>query len=297
MHDRFDPFHRGFRRPSIPPIRVAFALSLLLHAVVLWQWMPRLYELSLEKFAHDKARGPLVVQLAQAPSRAQSAPSEPAPAPALPTRSPPPKRAPAPKAAPRPAPPPPVAAQDRPAPAVVPPPETPSAAAPAPAPVERDFFAELEARRRARGAVPSDSDGAEKPATPDEERQRHNQIVAANLGLTREPVYGKEPTGGGIFQLQRVGFDDAEFLFFGWNSDIRRRARQTIEVRKGDAADIRVAVVRKMIAIIRDNTSGDFVWVSQRLGRSVTLSARPSENAGLEDFLMQEFFFDPRRPY
>jgi hypothetical protein len=52
-----------------------------------------------------------------------------------------------------------------------------------------------------------------------------------------------------------------------------------------------------MIAIIRDNESGDFVWVSQRLGRNLTLSARPSENAGLEDFLMQEFFADPLRPH
>jgi hypothetical protein len=45
-----------------------------------------------------------------------------------------------------------------------------------------------------------------------------------------------------------------------------------------------------MIEIIRDREPGDFVWVSQRLGRNVNLSARPSDNAGLEDFLMQEFF-------
>jgi hypothetical protein len=36
------------------------------------------------------------------------------------------------------------------------------------------------------------------------------------------------------------------------------------------------------------------VWISQRLRRDVTLSARPADNAGLEDFLMQEFFADPR---
>jgi hypothetical protein len=45
-----------------------------------------------------------------------------------------------------------------------------------------------------------------------------------------------------------------------------------------------------MIAIIRENESGDFVWQSKRLGRDVTLSARPGDNAGLEDFLMRDMF-------
>ena len=45
-----------------------------------------------------------------------------------------------------------------------------------------------------------------------------------------------------------------------------------------------------MIALIRENTQDDFIWVSQRLGRNVTLSARPRDNAGLEDFMMRDFF-------
>jgi hypothetical protein len=45
-----------------------------------------------------------------------------------------------------------------------------------------------------------------------------------------------------------------------------------------------------MIAIIRDHESEDFIWESQRLGRDVRLSARLSDNAGLEDFMMREFF-------
>jgi len=210
----------------------------------------------------------------------------------------PPKRAAPAAAASRPAPRPPVIAQERPAAPVESPPVAPSAAAPALTPVEGDFFANLEARRRARGAPPADSagDGAAKLPTSDDEREQHNRVVAANLGLDRAPKYGRDPAGGGIFQIQRVGYDDAEFLFYGWNRDIRRNTKQTIEVRKGDSGDIRIAVVRKMIAIIRDHESGDFVWVSQRLGRRLTLSARPNENAGLEDFLMQEFFGTPPRP-
>ena len=45
-----------------------------------------------------------------------------------------------------------------------------------------------------------------------------------------------------------------------------------------------------MIAIIRESESGEFIWISHRLGRDVTLSAAPEDNAGLEDFLMREFF-------
>ena len=95
-----------------------------------------------------------------------------------------------------------------------------------------------------------------------------------------------------MFQIQRLGVDSAEFLFFGWNKDIRRNSTQRIEVSKGDNANIRIAVVRRMIVVIRDHESGDFTWVSRRLGRDVTLSARAQDNAGLEEFLMQEFFFD-----
>jgi hypothetical protein len=87
-----------------------------------------------------------------------------------------------------------------------------------------------------------------------------------------------------------MGFDDAEFIFFGWNKDIRRNSRQLIQVQRGDNSDIRIAVIRRMIAIIRENESGDFVWQSKRLGRDVTLSARPGDNAGLEDFLMRDMF-------
>ncbi|MDB5863019.1 MAG: hypothetical protein JWO70_825, partial [Betaproteobacteria bacterium] len=69
-----------------------------------------------------------------------------------------------------------------------------------------------------------------------------------------------------------------------------------IEVRKGSNSDIRIAVVRRMIGIIRDHEQGDFVWESRRLGRNVDLSARQRDTAALEAFLMKEFFEDDRRP-
>jgi len=61
-------------------------------------------------------------------------------------------------------------------------------------------------------------------------------------------------------------------------------------VRKANNPDIRIAVVRAMIAIIRDQEKGDFIWDSRRLGRSLDLSARLEDSAGLEDVLMREFY-------
>jgi hypothetical protein len=287
----------GLRREdavlTIPAIRVAFVLSLLLHAAVLWGWVPRPLDPISDRIGRGKGSGPLAVRLAPPPSPATPIASAPPVSP-----SPPPpaaKRPPPPPAAPRPRPAPPPVAKAAPAPAVAPVPAPPpsAAAAPAPAPLDLDFSAALEARRRARGATPEQSAPSTAPA--EDERARHSRIVAENLGLNRVPTYGREPTGGGIFQLERVGYTDAEFLFFGWNKDIRRRSRQLIVVERGANPSIEIAIVRRMIGIIREHESGDFVWRSTRLGREVTLSARAPDNAGLEDFLMHEFFPE-RRP-
>ncbi len=130
----------------------------------------------------------------------------------------------------------------------------------------------------------------------EDENTRANRIAAANLGSARNLNFGYDPRkSGGVFSIRRMGYDYAEFTFLGWHKDIRRNASQLIEVRKGSNSDIRIAVVRKMISIIRDYEQGDFVWESQRLGRNLTLSARSRDNAGLEEFMMREFFDEMRR--
>ncbi len=95
-----------------------------------------------------------------------------------------------------------------------------------------------------------------------------------------------------MFQIESLGSDHAEFIFYGWNNNINRNTKQLIDVRRGNNSDIRIAVVRRMIAIIRENAQEDFLWMSQRLGRTVTLSARARDNSGLEEFMMREFFFE-----
>jgi hypothetical protein len=295
MNDWRDQSRSDDARTATRNIRLAFALSIALHVALLWEWLPRPDDLSFDRSARGKGSGPLRVELAPQPRKTEIAPkppSPPAPPPAPQARPVVPK--PAPKAVPPPPPPPPVIAQKTPAPPVAPPPVAAAPPAPARAPTVGDFYADLEARRRTRGAAASPS--AETSASAEEdEKQRHNRIVAENLGLNRTPTYGNEPKGGGIFRIESIGSDHAEFVFFGWNKDIRRKSKQTIEVRKGEHANIRLAVVRRIIGIIRDHESADFVWVSERLGRNITLSARPSENAELEDFMMLEFFADSRR--
>lgn len=146
----------------------------------------------------------------------------------------------------------------------------------------------VEAQRRARGE-PTITD---VPAPRVEsENERASRLAAANLAPTSQLTFGYDPSrSGGVFTIETMGYDYAEFTFIGWNSDIRRRTKQLVAVRKGTNSDIRIAVVRKMISIIRELEPVQFDWDSRRLGRTITLSSLMRDNAGLEDFMMQEFF-------
>jgi hypothetical protein len=294
---------------TIPTIWVAIVLSLLLHVAVLWVWKPEILFPSAEGPDRGKASGSLQVRLAPPPSPKAAPPPSPAiqakPSPAPEAKPSPPVQAPAPapqarppKAPARAMPAPPVIALNKTAPkAPSIAPVAPPIPAPKPAPAPTDDLASfIEAKRRARAEPtpqapsPPQSSGSNQPPVEDD-AARSNRIVAANLGSQRAQTFGYDPSrGGGIFQIQRMTYDDAEFMFFGWNKDIRRNSAQLIEVRRGSNSDIRIAVVRRIISIIRDYEQEDFLWESKRLGRNLTLSARAKDNAGLEEFMMREFF-------
>ena len=287
MSDRIDEFRSRQDGLVVPKIWVAVALSILLHIAALWQLPPLSIQLPGLGKGASETRIPLTLRLAPpSPSlpAVDAAPPQPSPKPVL--------RAQRPKAQPRPQPAPPVIALNKPAPdtrsrAPVAPSVPPPVAAPKPAPpaIEGDLASYIEARRRARGE-PS-------PAPGENDDARSKRIIAGNLGSSREQTFGYDPRqGGGMFQIERVSTDHAEFLFYGWNKDIGRNIKQLIEVQRGNNRDIRIAVVRKMIAIIREESQEDFLWESQRLGRRLTLSARARDNEGLEEFMMREFFYD-----
>jgi hypothetical protein len=257
------------------PIRVAIVVSVLVHAALLLELPP----LQLSRPAlFEPAETPKELTVRLAPPFASPPPSLAQPEPR-----------PAPRARRRPMPP---AAFEPPAPRSAPQPVPPAGVPAAPAPAG-DLMAYVEARRRARGA-PAEPPAEAAPARPaEDENARASRLAAANLNLgpSRMTAFGYDPTkNGGVFTLERMTFDYAEFTFIGWNHDIRRRTKQLIEVRKGGNSDIRIAVVRKIIAIIREHEPVEFDWYSDRLGRSISLSSRMRDNAGLEDFMMREFF-------
>ena len=94
----------------------------------------------------------------------------------------------------------------------------------------------------------------------------------------------------GIFEITSLGARNATFAFRGWTNDYSTSKRQFFEVEANSGEDIRLLMIRRMIALIREHYQGNFNWESHRLGRSVVQSARLEDNAGLEDFLMMEFF-------
>ncbi|HET9700799.1 MAG TPA: hypothetical protein VFP70_07770 [Burkholderiales bacterium] len=290
MNQPPDDLRRYRHRVPSTAFRVALVLSMLLHALMIWGWLPRQHQLLSDRAGPNAASSRLQVQLAPRAPPASMPPPTAAPAPAVQRKPPAPAKAPPRMTAPRLPSKPPAPALERPVA------EVPAPARPRPAPPADDLASYIAAQRRARGEVTSydptvPAPPATKPVDP------RDQVVTANLGLDRKPTFvdGRQ-AGGGIFEIRRVGYDDAEFLFFGWNPDIQRNTTQLIEVRKGGNSTIQLAVVRRMIQIIRENTDGDFLWISHRLGQELTLSARPEDTAGLEDFLTKEFFSRPSRP-
>lgn len=308
-------FNRGNPANS-RAMQIALLLSVLAHFAAMWGWHPQLLS-TLDPTQRSEQSGPLQLRLEpENATPARPIPPEPLRESEPSRRAPfvPPKREAVPPK-PRPTPPAPRARPATPEPMTkpAPPAEPPQYATPpiVPAPARPpesepatksapggDLSSDIAARRRAKQQS-DDSWRLSAPApavAPPSEAERARRIAEANLGVGRTPSHGQDLTGGGIFQITRLGYDFAEYLFYGWNVDIRRNATQLVTVRKGAHSDIQKAVVRSMIDVIRRHEQGDFLWESRRLGRNVNLSARPVDDAGLEEFLMKEFFDDRGRP-
>ncbi len=295
MSHSLDTPYRARDSVAIPAIWVAVAVSMLIHAALLMGWMPSLQVPAPENPEQIDPRERLTVRIMPLPGPPPAAPSPPA------VRTVPHR----PMIRPRPAPPasgasrkptaPPVMALRQPSPASPPVgPAVPATPAPASA---GDFAAFVESRRRARNAEPDAAPAAPLiPAAPaEDEAARRNRIAMANINPQGPMAFGYDPTkSGGVFHIDSLTSDYAEFIFYGWHLPAKRKMMQRIEVMRGDNPDIRIAVVRRMIAIIRRYENGDFSWESQRLGRSVTLSARARDNTGLEEFMLREFFEGPQ---
>lgn len=103
-------------------------------------------------------------------------------------------------------------------------------------------------------------------------------------------LHNLQPPGtNGIFRILNISIRTARFSFRAWTTNASNPRHETIEVDAGPGGNIELAVVRRMIELIRSYYKEDFNWESQRVGR-VVLSARKQDTAQLEDFLMREFF-------
>jgi hypothetical protein len=142
----------------------------------------------------------------------------------------------------------------------------------------------IEARRAQRRSNQAAAPRSQMEPTPD-------QLAQANINRNLQMDRGGGV--GGVFEILRKGTRTAEFAFNGWRPDTEKRWREVIEVDAGTGGDIELAIVRRMIELIRTHYTGDFRWESHYLGRVVVLSARPEDQAGLEEFMIREFFGQP----
>ena len=255
---------------------IAVALSFLAHlAVVGFAPRPKMHRLNL-----SASQSPLIVTLTSPeppePAAVTAPPPQPVPVPRPAPPAPRKRILAARPQTPRAAPPVPVQEEPKPAPA----PTVP----PAPA---VDMLAMINARRERRKAAEA---AAAREGTPSGNPAADSGAAAISRNL--ETLKGDDSTGG-VFQILDKSTLSAEYAFNGWRPDTHRRWREVIEVRVKAGEDLDLAIVRSMIELIRGHYQGDFLWESRRLGRVVTLSARPEDSAGLEEFLLREFFGTP----
>ncbi len=261
-------------RRSLRKLWAVLALSLLIHSLLI-KFLPKPDPHMVD--AAGPSQGPLQVTMSPPPAADRAPPPLPTPEP----KTPPPPQT--------------VIASSKPSavmPPVYVPPDPPPKFSPQveTKPQPLDFAAALEARRAQRQAQEdfyaqqnANARSTELEATNAEKADAAFKRNTQNLGTSRDGT-------SGIFQIRNKGSRYAAFSFRGWTGDRRNAKDQLIEVDAGLGGDVEFAIVRKMIVLIREHYQGNFNWDSHRLGRVVVLSARPEDTAGLEAFLVKEFF-------
>ncbi len=276
-------------------ILLTLIISVLLHLSLLWLFAPKLFSIG----APQKEARPLEISLGP-PQKKQTAPSEPVlpdlrPLPQPPTTPKPvklpkvkkvkPVKKPAPKKLP-------VEVVKESETKVVkqekvnkkPPKPVPQDISPNPLPGE-DMQAfirrQKEARLAKRGLSKQDVEEVLASSNPQSDGDRRDAKIRENLNLDGT---------NGIFSIRDLSVHTAQFSFKGRKTNINTARLEIINVRAPSGLDIKLAVIRRMIEIIRREYDGNFKWDSRRLNRVIELSARREDTKALEDFLMREFF-------
>ena len=264
-HLRLSSF--GSARERSPRKIVGLVLSVLAHALVLW--MIIFHKAEIIQATKKGADG--VLTMIMTPEKAPP----PAPAKVVP---------PAPKTTPRKT----ITSKDAP-PIIVP---EMVAIEPAPAPPakvepiqepEQDMAAMIEAARKKRNQNRDPSESEETDA------QRANRIAKANIAIAGNAGNNRNK-GGGVFEVRHKGVSSGEFVFNGWSRQAGRNSSRLFNVRTDPSVDIEVAMVRKVIEVIRTDYPGEFSWDSYRLGRVLTLNAGQQYQDELVAFFLKELF-------
>lgn len=270
-------------------ILLAFLVSVLLHGSLLWVFAPKLFSMG----APQKDAPPLEISLGP-PKKKETAPSElvtPTP-PSEPQTTPEPSK---PKARP--------SRQVKPTKKLVETVKKSEVKVPKPKPLDKaipkpaqpEFVVEplpgedmqayikrqKEAKLAAKGLSKKDVEEVLASNNPQSAGEKRDAKIKRNLNFDGT---------NGIFEIRYLGRHTAKFSFKGWKNNINTARLEVIDVKAPDGVDIRRAVIKKMIVIIRREYSGDFKWDSRRLGRVLELSARLEDNGALEGFMMHEFF-------
>jgi hypothetical protein len=256
---------------------LALAASILLHALLL-TGLPSLRDMLSTGSVGDPALGKQGGRNLPIRARIAMAPAPPVAAPPVPQPAPPPAQAPR-RAEPAPKAPSKVLTAERERAPALPEPRPDAARAPG----IGDFLSDLSSRRNSRER--SENRESQPPAAPS---------ASAPLSFGPAAGAGGERRHGGYFLVERMTPYDATLSFYRWNRSVQR-----LEVARENQISIQLAVIKQVIALMRENGfNGDVNWLSERLGRSVEISAREKDSAKLEAFLMLEFFSaDPmRRP-
>ncbi|SNR94177.1 hypothetical protein SAMN05192560_1876 [Methylobacillus rhizosphaerae] len=275
----------------------AVIFSLILHLVLFFGFiMPTLDQ--GEAADQDGGQKELVVSLAQ-PEKKPQPEMAPPPTAAPPTPAPEPTPRKTPKRPRQPSKPAPkvITGKDKPVPQPV---ERP---APAPKPVQApprpqepdpSQYADMSSYMNAVREYRSATDNNYAAMMENQRAQRESGSRSQSDEEKRDETIKKNLSSGasGVFRILSMSNYTSTFEFRGWINDFSTAKREVFQIEAKAGEDIQRATVRKMIELIRRHYSGDFNWESRQMGRVVTLSARMEDNAGLEDFLIKEFFGD-----
>jgi hypothetical protein len=270
--------HRQIQRKTRARFRVAtgILLSLLLHGGLLW-YVLSVAPTPLPEGVTAAVQAPMMITLLQ--SKQTPSAKAPSPTPPEPVRSStPPKPRPQ-KAVTRAVP------QTTPRPVMPPLPQTPNAAPAPTADISTMLNAARARRQQAEQAEASDDDTL---AEKSNKAPSGNEVAQANVDFSLRKSKGY----GGVFQITSIGPRVGIFTFYGWTVDASNSTHQTISVDAGLGGDVQMAIIARMIVLIREHYKGNFQWNSRRLGKVITLSARPPDEPGLREFMRQEFFAD-----